>query len=139
MNDGESKPRHNGRASTNAILLASLARGATIAEAAANAGVSPSTVVRRQADPEFAKELALAREKVLEQALDVLATTSVSACRVLAELLNASSENVQLGAARAVLENVLKVREYLVLTKRLDELRERLEVLSKPSESHWSN
>jgi hypothetical protein len=86
-------------------LIAALAAGASPAAAAGQAKVSARTVFRRLADPEFRRRVDDARAELLERAVGRLTAVGVLAGDRLFHLLqNASSQAVQLGAARAVLD-----------------------------------
>lgn len=115
-----------GRRGDSALVTALMA-GQTIQAAAKSAGVSETTARRRLADPAFRAALDAARAEALERAINALSTLSVIAVATLGELMRgAESEMARLGAARAALENLLKVRELVELEGRLAELERRL-------------
>ena len=108
-------------------LITALASGTTVREAAKLAGVTERTVYRRREDAEFRSRVQEARKVMFEQALGAVASAGVSAAQKLNALLNANSENVQLGAARSVLELGSRLRENIELEERLSRLEQVLE------------
>jgi DNA-binding MurR/RpiR family transcriptional regulator len=88
----------------DAAVIASLVGGATWREAAAETGVSEATITRRMRDEGFRATLAEAQREVVKSAVRRLAQTAVRAAAKLEELLDAESESVQLGAARAAIQ-----------------------------------
>lgn len=114
--------RKNGRP---AAVLA-LASGETVAAAARKAGVTERTVYRWRQDDAFRREVDQARAEMFSRALGCMAEGAASAALVLRQLcLKAKSENVKLGAARALLEQGPKLRESVELEERLRALEER--------------
>ena len=107
-----------------AALVAALAGGATVQEAARQAGVSEATVYRRLRDAGFCQQLAEARSELIGRAVGVLARVSTAAAATLAGLLKADSESVRLGAARSILELAVKLRESEELERRILALEE---------------
>jgi hypothetical protein len=100
-------------------LLAALAAGNTVEDAAKAAGLSPRTAYRRLADPQFARRLAQARDELISSALGELVDCASEAVATLRALLSASDERVRLGAAKSTLEQLLRLRETLMLNQRL--------------------
>ena len=111
--------RNEGRTRGDELLLAALAAGAPVEQAAAAAGVSARTAYRRMADPVFARRLGQARDALVETALGELAESASEAVRTLRALLAAGDERVRLGAARATLEQLLRLRETVGLGQRV--------------------
>jgi hypothetical protein len=93
-------------------------------EAARAAGVGERTAGRRAADPGFRRRVAELRAEMVARALGRMADGMATAADTLRALLGADSENVRLGAARALLELGVKLRESV-------ELQERLQALEK--------
>ena len=60
-------------------LVLALARGAKVADAAREAGVSESTVQRRMRDPVFRRQVQDARGDLIERMVGILATASATA------------------------------------------------------------
>jgi hypothetical protein len=108
-------------------LLSALAAGSPVEEAAKAAGLSPRTVYRRLAEPGFRGRLANARDELASEALSELAGCASEAVTTLRQLLRANNEHVQLGAARTLLDQLLRLREALALAERVAALERRLE------------
>ena len=104
-----------------------LARGVTVEEAAQGVGIGERTVNRRLQNAEFRSHVQEARKAMFEQVLGAVASAGVSAALKLKALLNANSENVQLGASRALLELGSRLRENVELEERLSRLEQVLE------------
>ena len=100
-------------------LVAALAAGATLVDAARQAGVSERTVRRRLDDPAFCQQVDEARAAMLTQAVARLTAASVAAVETLQTLLAAEPAFVRLAAARAILDLGLKYREHHDLTERV--------------------
>ena len=92
-------------------LIAALAGGATVREAAKLAGVGEATAYRRLDDPDFRRRVADARAERLSRAVGQLADASTEAVATLRALLSAEAETVRLGSAKAILELGAKLRE----------------------------
>jgi len=104
-------------------LIAALAGGATVAEAAKTAGVSERTAFRRLQDPAFRQRLETARQEMVERASAMLAEMGTQAAATLRALLEPTvPPTVRLGAARAALELGARLRENEELARRLTEL-----------------
>lgn len=104
--------------------MAALAVGGTVAASVKSAGVSVATAHRRLADPAFRKQVDDARAAAIEQAVARLGATAVLAADTLRRLLNANAETVQLGAARAILDLGVRLREHEDLAERVRALEE---------------
>jgi hypothetical protein len=115
-----------GRKNGDAALVVALAGGATVQEAARAAGVSERTVYRRLEDGTFRHAVAEARSGLIGRAAGVLARVCAAAAMTLADLLEAESETVRLGACRSILELGVKLRESEELERRLAELERAL-------------
>jgi len=112
------KPR--GKATADEALLIALACGATIPKAAAETGIAVRTVQRRLADPAFQARLRQVRGEFLERAGGALVAASMRSVQTLLSLQEAAQPPaVRLGAARAVLELGMRVREVVDLEGRL--------------------
>ena len=107
-------------------LLGVLAAGGSVEQAAQAAGVSERTAYRRLADAEFRGRLASLRDELAWAALAELAGCASEAVATLRRLLDANSEQVQLGAARTLLDQLLRLREALELSERLTALERRV-------------
>jgi DNA-binding transcriptional ArsR family regulator len=111
----------------DARLLSALASGISVAEAARATGLSQRTVYRRLADPAFRKQLSGLRDELVTDALAGLARSAAKAVETLRRLLEARNEHVQLGAARALLDQLLRLREGVELAERVAALERRSE------------
>ena len=110
----------NGRHHADAALIAALAAGATVQDAANQAGVAERTVYRRLADPSFRAQIEEARRAAIDLAVARLSDAAAFAAMTLRELAGAAdSETVRLGACRTLLELALKWREHGELTERI--------------------
>ena len=115
------------RKAADEALLTALACGATVEGAARQAGVSRRTVQRRMADPEFLGRLSEARADMVKRASGMLSAAAMESVKTLLVLQAApNSGPVRLGAARAVLEIGLKVREAAELEERVSALERRV-------------
>src|SRR4051794_17663696 len=103
------------RKNADSALIAALAAGRTVEDAARRAHVSPSTVARRQRDPEFVARVDASRRAMWETAISQAAAASTEAVSTLRDLLSGESPSARLGAARALLETTLKGLELLEL------------------------
>jgi hypothetical protein len=101
-------------------LLMMLACGATADAAARNLGISERTVSRRLADPAFCQRLQQLRGDMVQPTAAMLTAAAGEADKTLLALLKESQPGaVRLGAARAVVELSLKVREAAEFEQRL--------------------
>ena len=118
---------HRGRANADDLLIAALAGGQSVEQAAAAAGVSPRTAWRRLQDEQFRQRLDTARQQTLQTAVDTLTRASTAAAVTLATLLKPEQRaTVRLAAARAILELGTRLRESQELEARIAALEERL-------------
>ncbi len=101
-------------------LVTLLAFGATQEHAAREAGVSISTVKRRLADPTFCRRKQALLAETVQRMAGAYVAAGMAAVQTMVELMKASySGTVRLGAARAVVELGMKVRETADLEQRL--------------------
>src|SRR5437763_809214 len=105
-------------------LIAGLASGQTVVDAARAAGLSERTVRRRLEDARFRQAVADARAALLSRAVCMLADASTEAAQTLRGLLTAESETVRARAAVAILEQARAGIE-------LDDLAERVAALEE--------
>lgn len=123
------RPRKN----ADELLLTTLVCGGSVDNAARAAGVSGRTVQRRLADPQFRQALDKLRTEMIHRAVGMLTAASFEAVKTLLGLLESSqSGSVRLGAARAILEIGLKLREYTELAERLSAVEAQLRANSSP-------
>lgn len=118
--------RHNGRGNADTVLVAALAAGSTVQDAAKTAGVAERTVYRRLDDPAFCKLVADARAEMLAQTTARLTSGALEAVDTLRALLSSEMDFARLAAARALLELGAKYREQHDLAERVRVLEERL-------------
>jgi hypothetical protein len=112
-------PKKISRAANDKLLLA-LACGATTEGAARQVGICERTVRRRLNDPHFARQLQTLRGEMLQRTADQLTAAGTEAVRTLLLLQQTpNSGTVRLGAARAVLEIGIKIREIAEFEARL--------------------
>jgi hypothetical protein len=108
-------------------LLMALACGVTVENAAAKVGLSTRTVYRRLADADFCKRLQKVRTDMVERATAMLTAAGMEAVKTLLVLQQAATPAaVRLGAARAVLEIGIKMREVADIEQRLAALEEQM-------------
>jgi hypothetical protein len=110
----------SGRQSADSLVALLLAQGKAVTEVAQRTKVAERTIYRRLQEPEFRAEISRLRGAMVEQAVGALADAGTSAVMVLLDLATgAKSENVRLGAARAVLELGTRLREQNELDDRI--------------------
>jgi HEAT repeat protein len=126
---------HRGRRNADDALALALARGVTLRDAAAEVGVSERTATRRWADPGFRGRVAEFRQDMVARCLGRMADGMTDAADTLRKLLTAESESVRLGAARALLELGVKVRDSAEVGERIAEL-ERLATVPSQGAVH---
>jgi AcrR family transcriptional regulator len=116
------------------VLINALVCGATVEAAAQKAGVSKATVYRRLKDQEFQRLLQQTLADMVKRTAGSLTALGQESVRTLAELLKPPTPaTVRLGAARAVLESGLKLREVADLEPRVAELERQFETQQVPS------
>jgi hypothetical protein len=107
----------------DSALVAALAAGKTVQDAARVGHVSERTVYRRLADPDFRHELSDARAAMVDRATGRLADAMSGAVEALVGLAeHATSEPARVSAARAVVEFGMRMREVEEFERRLAEL-----------------
>jgi hypothetical protein len=101
-------------------LILALACGASVEAAARQCQVSERTIYRRLKDAAFLAEVRDARAEMVKRSAGMLTAASGEAVRTLMSLQKDSvPPAVRLGAARAVLEIGIKVRELVDLETRI--------------------
>src|SRR5262245_57828804 len=116
-----------GRKNADDVLLLALACGATLENAARKADVSVRTVQRRLADPDFRQRLRQTKADLVGRTAATLTARAVEAVKTLLSLQTpAQPPAVRLGAARAILELGLKLREAVEFEERLAAVEQRL-------------
>jgi hypothetical protein len=108
-------------------LLLVLACGATAEGAARQCDVSESTVYRRLRDPEFQRQIQTLRAEMVERTAATLTAAGSESVKTLVTLQQpANPAAVRLGAAKAVLDSGIRLREVANLEQRLAALEEQL-------------
>ncbi|HEX4611630.1 MAG TPA: hypothetical protein VH092_25770 [Urbifossiella sp.] len=121
------------RKKSDDTLVLALACGATVETAARQADLSERTVYTRLKDRAFQVRLREVRADMTRRAAGMLTAAAGEAVRTLLALLKESNPaTVRLGAARAVLEVGIKVREVAELEVELLKLEDRLDALAPP-------
>jgi hypothetical protein len=100
--------------STDEILVAALAAGQTVVDAAKAAHISDKTARRRMKEPDFQARVIEARGQFTAR--------MTKAGDTMDALLNAESEQVRLGAARAIIQQGLALRSAAEIEARLTAL-----------------
>jgi hypothetical protein len=115
-------PKH--KKADDALLLA-IACGATVENAARQTGLHERTVYRRLKSPEFQRRLRDLRSDMLGRTTAALTAAATEAVRTLLDLQKSGVQAaVRLGAARAILEIGLKLRENVELEARVAALED---------------
>src|SRR5205823_8868282 len=108
------------------LLITALAKGATVAQAAAHAGVSERTVYRRLKEPAFQDQIEALQNQMLQRAVAMLTAAAQEGIRSLVDLQNESTPPaVRRSAARDILEMGIRLREAAELEKRVSALENR--------------
>jgi len=116
----------SGKKRGDLALLLALAQGLSVPKAAAKAGLSERTAYRRLQDPDFKARVTRARAEMVERALGQLSAGTAEAAFVLRKLLRGADDRVKLGAAKAILDSQLKLRNEIDLAERVATLEELL-------------
>ena len=125
---------HKGRRSADNALHLALACGATVEAAARQAGVSVSTAHRRLSDPDFRRQLQTVRAEMVQRTAGMLTAAAMESVKTLLELQQvATASPVRLGAAKAVLEIGIRLREIADLEERLAAVEQQLAVTTIPA------
>ena len=115
-----------GRRRADDVLMMALACGATLENAARQAGVSESTVRRRAKNPEFQRKLQALQADMVQRTAGALTAAGLEFVKTLIALQSPPTPPAtRLGAARAGLELGMKVREVADLEQRLADLERR--------------
>ena len=108
----------------NAQLVLALACGATAEAVARQAQLSARTVKRRLADPAFRKEVQQARTEMVQRAAGTLTAAATESIKTLLALQKENQPPAtRLGAAKAVLELGMRLREVSELEERMAAVR----------------
>jgi hypothetical protein len=113
-------------------LIAALAGGATVQDAARAARMSRRTAQRRLTDPTFRRQVDEARSKILDRLVDQLGAGALEAVAALRGVLVEPTRDgggVTVQAARALLGALVPLRDQHEFGRRLDELEARVHVI----------
>jgi len=120
------------RTDADEVLIAALACGATVESAAFKACISTRTAARRLADPDFQRRVAAFRAETIRRAADMMTAASLESIKTLLDLQTAKTPpSVRLGAAKAVLEIGVKMRESAEMEQRIAALESQLKLDAK--------
>ena len=109
--------------SKDELCAVELARGKTRAQAAEASGLSERTVYARLRDPVFVARVVELRHAFVDEAVAKLSSAAGQAADTLLELLNrAQPPTVRLGAARAILSDLIGLELHAELEGRIAEL-----------------
>ena len=116
----------NPRKKADDKLLQALACGASVEVAARECGLSPRTVYRRLADPEFRQRLREAVADLAQRSSRMLTAANGEAARTLLALLKEPTPaSTRHAAARSIIELSMKTRENADLEQRIAALEAR--------------
>jgi hypothetical protein len=119
---------HRGRRNADEALALALASGQTLRDAAAAANIGERTATRRWADAAFRRRVGELRGDMVQCSLGRMADGMSEADDVPRALLaEGTPPTVRLGAARALLELGVKLRESVELEERLTALERQTE------------
>ena len=109
-----------GRKIADEQLLLAIACGATVEAAARQFGICDRTVQRRLNDPGFRQRLQQMRADMVQRTTGMLSAAGMEAVKTLLELQQKSiGGSARLGAAKAILEIGMKMREVADFEQRL--------------------
>lgn len=113
-----------GRSGAKTAVLAALAKGSTVADAAAAGKVGERTVYRWKSAPEFQDEISRLRAEMLDRAAGSLSDATEEAVATLRRALRAKDVAVRVRAAREILSHTLVVRDSVEFEARIRKLEE---------------
>jgi hypothetical protein len=110
------------------VLLAALAMGATVENAARKANISERTVYRWLGDPGFQARIEQQKRENMVRTAGMLGGAAMASVKTLVDLQQdvAVAATVRRGAARDILEMAVKYRESTELEQRLMAIEDRL-------------
>ncbi len=108
----------------DSILAVSLAAGKTVREAAVDAGVGERTVYRRLERTEFRDKVAGLRGQMMDHIAGRMSEAAAHAFQKLTSLLEADSEPVRLGAAKSIIDQMVRLREATEFDGRLRQMEQ---------------
>jgi hypothetical protein len=117
-------------------LALAVAQGRSVRAAARSIGLSETTARRWASEPDFPRRVDAIREQIISKAVGRLAWLSVKAADRLGKLIADGVEpGLQLMAARAILADLLMVREQTSVAARLAEMEGVLEQFGKTDQA----
>jgi hypothetical protein len=118
----------SGRENADSALIAALAAGVAVPQAAEQVGVSARTVYRRLKSGAFRARMDQARTETVNRIVGQLAETGSKAVEDLKALAaSAASESVKLGALRTLLEYLFRGHEQYTLAWQMEELKKQID------------
>jgi hypothetical protein len=133
LSQREGAMAQRGKRNADAALLLALACGATVEAAAHAAGLSPATAYRRLKDPAFCQRLQNLRADMVQRTAGTLTAAAGEGVKALLALVKEGTPPaVRLGAARAVLEIGMKLRQQTELEQRIAALEAAQQAQSRP-------
>jgi hypothetical protein len=125
----------NGTPAGDGKLILALAAGATVREAAEQAGVGERTAHRRLADADFRRAVSEASGRMFDAALAGMAGLAGKAAETLERLMESEKPSVALAAAKAVLELGPRLRKSTEFEERLSRLEDEADEKAKGNET----
>jgi hypothetical protein len=118
---------HQGRRNADQSLILALACGATLENAARQAGVSDTTVQRRLKEPAFLAKVQDAKQEMVERTARMLTAAALESVKTLLDLQSKDQPpSVRHSAARTIIEFGVKLRENAELFARVAALETQL-------------
>ena len=114
----------NGTVGDDLTLALALASGASVPDAARQAGMAVRTVYRWLARPEFRHRVARIQQSITRRAVGRISDGMSEAADALRELLKCEDHAVRLRAARALFEVGTRLRDTVELEARLVDLEQ---------------
>ncbi len=122
-----------GRRHTDQLLVMALACGATVEKAAASAVLGEATVYRRLKDPEFQEQLRKTKAEMVTRTAGMLTAAAGEAVKTLLALQKDSIPPAsRLGAAKAILELGVHLRQSAELEERIAALESQIAESNQP-------
>jgi hypothetical protein len=114
--------------SKDELAAIELARGKTRLQAAEASGLSERTIYSRLQDPVFVDRVLRLRSGFVDSAVAILSSSAVQAAETLVALLGKDHPpTVRLGAARAILSDLIDLSLHAGIEERIAELERRAE------------
>ena len=109
------------------VFTLALAGGATICQAAKQAGIAERTAHRRLESAAFRRRVQRARSELIERASAILANATSEASATIWRLVRSPDERVALAAARIALQLAPTVRDHCELAERITALEAKID------------